>query len=139
MGYPYSYVFSVTDKGTNTYNYAGVSFRISGLDYRQEGDRYLEFAGDDLFRRRHEELTDQGEQWLTRAADEVRRHPYSPVKVRIVAESEELAERRAGAVAQFLASSMILPREQVETEVEQRSDLRAEMDGSVIVIIEHAN
>jgi hypothetical protein len=32
---------------------------------------------------------------------------------------------------------MILPREQVETEAVQRSDLRSELDGSVAIVIEH--
>jgi two-component system sensor histidine kinase QseC len=35
-----------------------------------------------------------------------------------------------------LAESMILPREQVETEIVQKLDLRAELDGSVAVVIE---
>jgi hypothetical protein len=139
VGYPYSYVFSITDKGTNTYNYAGVSFRISALDYRREGDRRLEFAGHDVFLRDAEQLTEEGHEWLTRASDEVRRHPYSPIRVQVIAESEELAEKRAAAVATFLAESMILPREQVETEAIQKVDLRAEMDGSVTIIIEHAS
>ena len=49
-----------------------------------------------------------------------------------------LAEQRSRTVAHFLADSMILPREQVETEFVQKPDLRAEMDGTVAVIIEHA-
>lgn len=138
VGYPYSYVFSVTDKGTNTYNYAGVSFRIPALDFRSDGDRYLEFAGDDIFKRHEAKLTESGRKWLTRASDEMRRHPYSPVRVVVVAESEGLAAKRADQVATFLADAMILPREQVETEAVQQPDLRAEMDGSVTIVIEHA-
>jgi hypothetical protein len=34
---------------------------------------------------------------------------------------------------------LILPREQVETEAVQKPDLRAEMDGSVAVVIEHVD
>ena len=137
VGYPYSYVFSVTDKGTNTYNYAGVSFRIPALDYRREGDRVLELAGGELFARQDSGLTDDGQDWLTRSADEIRRHPYSPIRVVVTAETLDLAEQRADIVAGYLAESMILPREQVETEAVQRPDLRAEMDGSVAVVIEH--
>jgi hypothetical protein len=139
IGYPYSYVFTITDKGTNTYNYAGVSFRIPALDYRREGDRILELAGDELFDRHEAELTGYGEEWLTRTCDEIRQHPYSPVRVLVIAEELQLAEQRADAVATYLARSMILPREQVETEVEQRPDLRAEMDGSILIFIEHAD
>jgi len=139
IGYPYSYVFSITDKGTNTYNYAGVSFRIPALDYRREGDRVLELAGGELFTRHEHKVTKSGEDWLTRACDEIRHHPYSPVRVIVIAEELALAEKRADSVATFLAQSMIVPREQVETEVEQRPDLRAEMDGSVLIIIEHAD
>lgn len=139
VGYPYSYVFGITDKGTNSYNYAGVSFRIPALDYRESGDRRLELAGGELFHRHETKLTGDGEAWLTRASDEIRRHPYSPVRVIVVAEELRLAEIRADAVANFLAESMILPREQVETEAEQQADLRAEMDGSVLIVIEHAD
>ncbi len=139
VGYPYSYVFTTTDKGTNTYNYAGESFRLPALDYRQDGDRVLELAGGELFTRQESELTGTGEDWLLRTADEIRRHPYSPVRVVVTAESLALADERAKRVAFFLADSMILPREQVETESVQKPDLRAEMDGTVAVIIEHVD
>jgi len=138
VGYPYSYVFSITDKGTNTYNYAGVSFRLPAVDYRAEGDRVLAFAGEELFERERGKLTGPGKAWLTRAADEIRRHPYSPIRVEVVAEASALAEQRTAAVAAYLAESMIVPREQIETGAEQRPDLRAELDGAVTVIIEHA-
>ena len=137
VGYPYSYVFSITDKGTNTYNYAGVSFRIPALDYRSDGDRVLELAGGELFLREEAILSEVGKDWLTRSCDEIRRHPYSPVRVIVTAETEALAEQRADAVASFVATSIIVPREQIETEVVQRPDLRAEMDGSIAIVIEH--
>ena len=139
VGYPYSYVFTTTDKGTNTYNYAGESFRLPALDYRRDGDRVLEIAGGELFARRQAELTAAGDDWPERAADEIRRHPYSPVRVVVTAETEELAGQRAVRVAEHLAVSMILPREQIETEAVQKPDLRAEMDGTVAVVIEHAD
>jgi hypothetical protein len=139
VGYPYSYVFTVTDKGTNTYNHAGVSFRIPALDYRQDGDRVLEIAGGQLFVRNETDLTSIGEQWLVRASDEIRHHPYSPVRVIVTAETMDLAVERADQVATYLAEELILPREQVETETVQKADLKAEMDGSVAVVIEHVN
>lgn len=137
VGYPYSYVFSQKDRGTNTYNYAGVSFRIPALDYRQDGDRVLEMTGDELFVRGQSKLTASGEKWLTGSTDVIRQHPYSPIRVVVTAEREQLAAERADVVAAFLAESMILPREQVETASVQKPDLRAEMDGAVAVVIEH--
>ncbi len=139
VGYPYSYVFTTTDKGTNTYNYAGESFRLPALDFREGGDRVLELAGGELFPRRESELTAGGERWLTRSADEIRRHPYSPVRVVVTAETEALAAARARLVADYLADSMIVPRGQIETAAVQKPDLRAEMDGTVQVVIEHAD
>lgn len=139
VGYPYSFVFSTTDRGTNTYNHAGESFRLPALDYRQDGDRVLAIAGGELFPRRESSLIARGEDWLVRAADEIRRHPYSPVRVVVTAETMALAEQRADKVATHLAESMILPREQIETRAQQRPDLRAELDGQVAVIIEHAD
>lgn len=137
VGYPYSYVFTQKDKGTNTYNHAGVSFRIPAIDYRRDGDRILEIAGGRLFVRKETDLTGGGEDLLTRATDEIRRHPWSPVRVVVTAETMALAEERADRVGTFLAESMILPREQVETEAVQKPDLRTEMDGSVAIFIEH--
>ncbi|MDY0109752.1 MAG: hypothetical protein RBT60_07425 [Candidatus Krumholzibacteria bacterium] len=139
VGYPYSYVLTTTDKGTNTYNHAGESFRLPALDYRRQGDRILEIAGGELFLRRESALTARGSDWLVRAADEIRRHPYSPVRVVATAETLALAERRAELVAFHLADSMILPRGQIETESVQKPDLRAELDGFVAVVIEHAD
>lgn len=139
VGYPYSFVFTTIDRGTNAYNHAGESFRLPALDYRRGGDRVLEIAGGELFARRESELTSRGRDWLVRAADEIRRHPYSPVRVVVTAETLALAQQRAEQVAALLADSMILPREQVETRAEQKPDLRAEMDGAVAVVIEHAD
>jgi len=137
-GYPYSYVFSITDRGTNTYNHAGVSFRIPALDHRDRSARILALAGDEIFVEEEAELRAGGKDWLTKASDLVRQHPYSPVRVKVVAETQALAQARADAVATYLATSMILPREQLETEAEQRADLRAELDGLVRIEIEHA-
>lgn len=139
VGYPYSYVFTQTDKGTNTYNHAGSSFRVPALDYRRDGNRVLELAGGEIFARQQSELTAPGRRWLTRSTDEIRRHPYSPVRVVVTAETQALAEARADLVAAFLAESMVLPREQVETLAVRKADLRAEMDGSVAVVIEHVD
>jgi outer membrane protein OmpA-like peptidoglycan-associated protein len=50
-----------------------------------------------------------------------------------------LAQTRANAVADYLATAMILPREQIETEAEQQQNLRAELDGTVEILIEHAD
>ncbi len=137
VGYPYSYVFTLTDKGTNTYNHAGISFRIPALDYPREGDRVLEIAGGELFVREESTVADGGQDWLVRATDEIRQHPWSPVRVIVTAERRDLAEQRADRVGDFLAEALILPREQVETEAVQKPDLRAEMDGSVAIVIEH--
>jgi hypothetical protein len=139
VGYPYSYVFTTTDKGTNTYNYAGVGFRIPALDYRKDGDRVLELSGAEVFRRDESNVTASGSRWLTRAADEIRRHPFSPVRVVVEAETLALAGERAEEVAIFLASSMILPLEQVETEAVEKDQLRAEFDGRVRIVVEHAD
>ncbi|MBE0566510.1 MAG: hypothetical protein IH621_11155 [Krumholzibacteria bacterium] len=137
VGYPYSYVFTLTDKGTNTYNHAGVGFRVPALDYRRDGDRVLEIAGGELFVREETTVTAGGRDWLVRATDEIRQHPYSPVRVIVTAEREDLAAQRADRVGAFLAEALILPREQVETEAVQKPDLRSELDGSVAIVIEH--
>lgn len=138
-GYPYSYVFTQTDRGTNTYNHAGVSFRIPALRYANGGDLVLEFSGGELFARRGAQLGEVGSDWMTHAADVVRRHPYSPVRVEVEAETLDLAQRRATSVAHFLADAMLLPREQVEVRFEQKPDLRAELDGHVRVVVLHAD
>ncbi len=139
-GYPYSFLYSVTDKGTNTYNYAGVSFRIPAMDYREGRDRHLDFAGDRMFRRGRWELKPEGVEWLVAAADIVRRdNPFSPLRVHVVASDERVAAERADAVARVLTESMILAPDWVEVETAVRPDLRAELDGLVSVRVEHAD
>jgi len=139
VGYPYSYVFSIVDKGTNTYNYAGTSFRIPAIDYVEKTERRLEFSGDQVFQKDRPKLSDSGEGWLRRAADQVRKdHPYSPLKVVIQAETQQLAEKRAELVAAYLTEHMILAENWIEIETLARPDLRAEMDGLVSIRVAHA-
>lgn len=139
VGYPYSYVFSVVDKGTNTYNYAGTSFRIPAVDYMEDTERRLEFSGDQVFQKDRPKLSDSGCDWLTRAADEVRRdQPNSPLKVLVQAETKGLAEKRAALVAEYLVEEMILAEDWIETESVARPDLRSEMDGLVSIRVAHA-
>jgi flagellar motor protein MotB len=138
-GYPYSYVFSQTDKGTNTYNHAGVSFRLPALDYDDGDDRVLELSGNELFQRGDAQPRSDAERWLVKATDIMRQHPYSPFEVVCVAEDAQLAEARATAVAKFLAQQLVLPQEQIEVAFEQKSDLRSEMDGQVKILIRHAD
>ena len=45
--------------------------------------------------RKGAELTKAGQDWLTRSTDEIRRHPYSPLRVVVTAENLSLAEQRA--------------------------------------------
>ncbi len=138
-GYPYSYVFSVTDKGTNTYNYAGTSFRIPAVDYMEGTERRLDFSGDQVFKRDRPDVSDTGRGWLVRAADQVRKdHPYSPMRIVVHAETKTLAEKRAGVVADYLADHMVLARDWIETEAVARPDLRSEMDGTVSIRVVHA-
>ena len=138
-GYPYSYVFSITDKGTNTYNYAGTSFRIPAVDYMEDTERRLDFSGDQVFKRDQSKLSVDGEGWLITAADRIRKdHPYSPLKVVVRAETIGLAEQRAQVVADYLVDQMILAEDWIDTEAEARPDLRSEMDGSVSIRVVHA-
>lgn len=140
VGYPYSYLYSVTDKGTNTYNYAGVSFRIPAVDYREDNDRRLDYAGDRMFEKRSGDLVEEGRAWLTGALDIIRRdHPYSPLKVLVVAEEERLAARRADTVKEFVTAGMIITPDKVEIETLVKPNLRAELDGSVSILIEHTD
>ncbi len=139
VGYPYSYVFTIVDEGTNTYNYAGTSFRIPAVDYLEGEERRLDITGDDVFRKARPRLADHGSDWLIRAADQIRQdHPRSPLKVVVQAETEQLAQRRAELVARTLTEAMILPPDWIKTEAEARPDLRAEMDGRISIRVEHA-
>ncbi|MCP4144901.1 MAG: hypothetical protein GY752_06405 [bacterium] len=139
VGYPYSYIFSVTDKGTNTYNYLGVSFRIPSVDYAYDSQRRLEFSGDEIFSPKATSPNNSGKEWLTLAADTIRRdHPRSPLSVVVVAEEQKLADNRATEIAEYLTESMILSEDWIEITAIAQPDVRAEMDGSVSIRIDHA-
>ena len=140
VGYPYSYVFTVTDKGTNTYNHAGVSFRIPALDYRQDGDRVLEIAGGQLFvaerdraDRQRRELAGPGQRRdpppsLFAGAGGRDRRDHGPGR---------RARRPGGHLPGRGADPA--PRAGGDRVRCRRPTCKAEMDGSVAVVIEHVN
>jgi hypothetical protein len=138
VGYPYSYIFSITDKGTNKYNYLGTSFRVPSVDFSDENQRRLEFSGDEIFSPKSVSPKSSGKDWLMLAADTIRRdHPRSPLSVVVIAEEQSLAEKRAEKIAKYLTNSMILSEDWIKVVAIAQPDVRAEMDGSVSIRIDH--
>jgi hypothetical protein len=131
VGFPYSYVITVTDKGTNTYNYGGASFRISALDYRSEDSRFVEITGNRLFARDASVLEPRGEDLIDKATDAFREHPLSALTLTVVAPAERLGRARADAIVERVAEALIIPPQEIKVRIEVRPESAVEQDGFV--------
>lgn len=131
VGFPYSYVITVKDKGTNTYNYGGASFRITSLDYAEDGSRYVEISGNRLFVRGEPSFGEDGEDLIDKATDAFREHPLSAVTLTVVAPKKKLGDARAKAVVARVAEALIIPEEEIKVRVEEHPESAVEQDGFV--------
>lgn len=131
VGFPYSYVITVTDKGTNTYNYGGASFRISALDYTSDDSRFVEITGNRLFPRKGSKLEPRGEQLIDKATDAFREHPLSAILLTVVAPAEKLGRARADAIVERVAEALIIPPQEIKVRVEVKPETAVEQDGFV--------
>jgi len=131
VGFPYSYLLNVTDRGTNSYNYGGSSFRITAVDYFEDDVRRVEIVGRRLFERGKPDVTDGGFRFLDKAIDAIREHPLSAVTLEVTAPRKALGQARADAVAQYAAESLTIPREEISTMVVEEPEADVEMDGFV--------
>jgi len=138
VGFPLSYVVTVTDRGSNTYSYNGSSFRITALDYVDEDDRIVAITGGRIFERGRSELTDAGRDVLDKASDAMAEHPLSAVTMTVTASSTALGEERARVIAEHLAEQLIIPVEEIRRVVEEEPAAAVELDGEVRLTIHNA-
>lgn len=138
VGFPLSYVVTVSDRGSNSYSYNGSSFRITALDYADEDDRIVAITGGRIFERGRATITDAGRDVLDKASDAMAEHPLSAVTMTVTASSTALGEERAKVIAEHLAEQLIIPVEEIRRVVEEEPAAAVELDGEVTLTIHNA-
>ncbi len=114
-GFPYSFVFTIEDSGTNRYQYAGNTFSLPFISYRDGKNQVVEAAGHDLFEKRSEHPLASAEDGasIDRLMREVLDAPNRAIQVEAWAENEELAAARARWLASRLEERLLLSEGQV--------------------------
>jgi hypothetical protein len=138
VGFPLSYVVTVTDRGSNAYSYNGSSFRITALDYVESDARIVAITGGRIFERGRAEITEGGRGVLDKASDAMAEHPLSAVTMTVTASTTALGEARAEVIAEHLAEQLIIPVKEIRRVVNEEPEAAVELDGKVTLTIHNA-
>lgn len=114
-GFPYSFVFTIEDSGTNRYQYAGNTFSLPFISYRNGKNQIVEAAGHGMFEKRSERPLEHAADGasIDRLMREVLDAPDRAIQVEAWAESEDLAAARARWLASRLEERLLLAEGQV--------------------------
>ncbi len=112
-GFPYSFVFTIEDSGTNRYQYAGSTFSLPFLAYREGKNQVLEASGHDLFEKRSRQPLAESDRRIDRLLRDILTAPDRAIQVEAWAEDLALAKARAGWLAQGLEERLLLAEGQV--------------------------
>lgn len=112
-GFPYSFVFTIEDSGTNSYQYAGSTFSLPFLAYKKGRNLVVEASGHSLFEKRSREPLADAEGRIDRLVREILDAPDRAIQVESWAEEEGLAAGRAEWLADRLEERLLLSGGQV--------------------------
>jgi hypothetical protein len=112
-GFPYSFVFTIEDSGTNRYQYAGSTFSLPFLAYREGKNQVLEASGHDLFEKRSRQPLAESDRRIDRLLRDILGAPDRAIQVEAWAEDVALAKARAGWLARGLEERLLLAEGQV--------------------------
>ena len=112
-GFPYSFVFTIEDSGTNRYQYAGNTFALPFHAYKDGRNLILEVSGHSLFEKQSSATVAEGESRIDRLLREILDAPDRAIQVEAWAESADLAEARAAWLADRLEDRLLLAAGQI--------------------------
>ncbi len=112
-GFPYSFVFTIEDSGTNRYQYAGSTFSLPFLSYRKGKNQVVEAAGHDLFEKRSRAPLGDSDRRIDRLLRDILGSPDRAIQVEAWAEDAGLAQSRAEWLARSLEERLLLAENQV--------------------------
>ena len=115
-GFPYSFLFTIEDSGTNRYQYAGSTFVLPTLAYAEGKNLRLEAAADEFFITREASPLPEAEGRIDRLLREILGAPERAIRVEAYAETTPLAAARAQWLAERLEERLLLADGQVAHE-----------------------
>ena len=115
-GFPYSFLFTIEDSGTNRYQYAGSTFVLPTLAYSEGKNLRLEAAAAEFFITREARPLPEAEGRIDRLLREILSAPDRAIKVESYAESAPLAAARAQWLADRLEERLLLADGQIAYE-----------------------
>ena len=115
-GFPYSFLFTIEDSGTNRYQYAGSTFSLPFVAYSHGKNLRVEASGHDLFEKRSQKPLEEAEGRIDRMLREILDAPERAIQVQAWAETQELAAARAEWLAGQLEERLLLAEDQVAFE-----------------------
>lgn len=112
-GFPYSFLFTIEDSGTNRYQYAGNTFSLPFVCYREGKNLRVEAAAHALFEKGLSRPLAEAPGRVDRIVREILDSPRRAVQVDAWAETEALAAARAAWLAGMLETRLLLAEDQV--------------------------
>ncbi|MCP4548325.1 MAG: hypothetical protein GY835_17830 [bacterium] len=118
-GFPYSFIFMIEDSGTNKYQYAGNTFSLPFLSYKEGKNLRVEAAGHSLFQKNSVKSLPGAEKEIDRILRELLDSPQQAVQVEVWSEKLALAQGRADWLASELEERLLLADDQISAEAYQ--------------------
>ncbi|MBM4119043.1 hypothetical protein FJ251_15175 [bacterium] len=115
-GFPYSFLFTIEDSGTNRYQYAGSTFVLPTLAYAEGKNLRIEAAAAEFFVTRAAEPLPEAERRIDRLLREILEAPDRAIRVQAQAESAAVATARAQWLAERLEERLLLADGQIACE-----------------------
>jgi len=112
-GFPYSFLFTIEDSGTNRYQYAGNTFSLPFICYQEGKNLRVEAAAHALFEKGRARPLAEAPGRVDRILREILDSPRRAVQVDAWAETEALAAVRAAWLAEALETRLLLAKDQV--------------------------
>lgn len=138
VGFPYSYVYTAVDVGTNSHTYVGEPFKVNAFKYPREHDLVVDIVNGKLFGKEGLNLSRNGGFLLGKVADIVRSYPNSPISVTVYGQNASLAQKRADVLANYLSQDMVISPEGIKRVGKEPTGTRIEPGGYAQIVIEHA-
>jgi len=138
VGFPYSYVYTAVDVGTNSHTYVGEPFKVNAFKYPREHDLVVDIVNAKLFGEEGLNLSRDGSFLMGKVADLARSYPNSPISVTVYSQGASLAQKKADVLADYLSQDLIISPEGIKRVGKKPTGPGIDPGGYTQIVISHA-
>jgi len=138
VGFPYSYVYTAVDVGTNSHTYVGETFKVNAFKYPREDDLVVDIVNGKLFGEKGLNLSRNGSFLIGEVADIARSYPNCPISVTVYGQDASLAQKRADMLANYLSQDMVISTEGIKRVGKEPTGPGIDPGGYAQIVIAHA-